>query len=160
MSDWRVSGNQACSLGESHFMKGQNIMNSWLKLIGSAKEPVTEWRKPYVGFRKENRPGIRSGDQLFFYAPGGSKCIFALAEATGDPKLDNRFDPNKEGSCRWKVAVCYPGKLNFPVKSGIPIDAIQSLRELTKSIRRASHIKLHPEESQSAYEKLRNKAGE
>ena len=66
--------------------EGDNIMATWLKLIGSATSPVTEWEREYVGFRKANKPSIRTGDHLFLYAPGGSRRIFALAEVISDPE--------------------------------------------------------------------------
>jgi len=84
-------------------------MAAWLKLIGSVQSPITEppfhgnYSEEYVGFRRANKPGIRAGDHLFLYAPGGSRRIFALAEAAGDPERDSKYNPNEEGSCRWKL---------------------------------------------------------
>ena len=127
-------------------------MPTWLKLIGSAKKPITEqpfygrYDAEHVGFRKTRKPGIRAGDHLFLYAPGGSRRIFALAEAIADPELDPNYNPDQEGSCRWKVRVRY--LINLPVSSGILIDDISSAqRDLIRSVRRASHIKLLPEET-------------
>lgn len=137
-------------------------MHTWLKLIGSAQSPITErpwcghYDVEYVGFRKANKPGIRMGDHLFLYAPGGSKRIFALAEATGDPEPDPNHDPGDEESCRWKLNVRY--LINLRVPSGIHIDEVSTdQRNLTYSIRRQSHIKLTPEESQLACSKLKEK---
>lgn len=134
-------------------------MASWLKLIGSAKAPLTEapfhgdYTAEDVGFRKAQKPGIRARDHLFLYAPGGSRRIFALAEAIRDPERDPNYDPNLEGSCQWKVPVHY--LINLPVASGILIDdIISSQRDLTQSLRQASHIKLLPEESDTAQRKL------
>src|SRR5687767_9052165 len=133
-------------------------MASWLKLIGSAKAPLTEapfhgvFKDKDVGFRKAQKPGIRAGDRLFLYAPGGSRRIFALAEAIRDPERDPNYDPDQEGSCQWKIPVHF--LINLPVASGIVIDDIISgQRDLTQSIQRASHIKLLPEESDTAQRK-------
>lgn len=138
-------------------------MSTWLKLIGSANAPLTEapfygrYTDEYVGFRKEARPRIRAGDNLFLYACGGSRSIFALAEAISDPERDSSYDPNQEGSCRWKVRVRY--LISLPVESGILVDEIISgQRDLTKSLRQASHIRLLPEESDSAQRKLEERA--
>lgn len=138
-------------------------MNIWLKLIGSSDHPLTEpphngiWARDSVGFRKTRRPGIRNGDHLFLYAPGGSKKIFALAEAVTDPLHDETFKPHEVGSCRWKIQVRY--LVNLPVTFGISIDDIESpTRELTRSIRQQSHIKLLPEESTIACSKLKDRA--
>ena len=80
-------------------------MQTWLKLIGSGKEPITEkpyygtYTVEYVGFRKTKKPSIGLGDHLFLYAPGGSKRIFALVEATSNPQPDHDYDPSDEASC-------------------------------------------------------------
>jgi len=135
-----------------------NTMKTWLKLIGSAKQPITEWQEKYVGFRKKKQPSIEAGDRLFLYAPGGSRRIFALAEAVGNPERDLDYNQSVEGSCYWRLDVRYLENLNFPVASGISIDEVVSHRKLTRSIGQASHIKLSPEESESAYRALREKA--
>jgi hypothetical protein len=133
-------------------------MATWLKLIGSAKRPIQgEYREEHVGFRRKGKPRIRDGDQLFLYAPGGSKRIFALAQAVGEPAHDTKFNPKEEGSCRWKLRVRY--RINLSVAHGIPIDDIvSSQRDLTKSIRQASHIRLFPEESRLAHTRLQGRA--
>jgi hypothetical protein len=129
-------------------------MATWLKNIGSAKNPITEWKEDDVGFRKANKPSIRTGDHLFLYAPGGSRRVFALAEAVSDPEHDSDYNPSKEGSCRWNLGVRY--EINLPVTSGVLIDEVSSHRDLTKSLGQKSHIKLLPEESESANSKLRD----
>lgn len=140
-------------------------MNNWLKLIGSFDKPITGppyngiWDKDYVGFRKTLKPGIRKGDHLFLYAPGGSRRIFALAEAMSDPEHDINYNPKEEGSCRWKLHVWY--LINLPVDSGILIDEVSSgHRNLAHSVRQQSHIKLTIEEYKLAYSKLQEKTKE
>ena len=137
-------------------------MNYWLKLIGSSIKPITDspfygkFDEEYIGFRKDSKPGIRMGDHVFLYAPGGSKSIFALAEATSDPERDNNYDPKVYGSCRWKMRVGY--LMNLPVDYGIRIDEVNSGdRNLTRSICQQSHIKLYPEEYKLAYDKMQEK---
>jgi len=141
----------------------ENGMNTWLKLIGSSDKPLTDpphngtWTKDYVGFRKTRKPGIRKGDQLFLYAPGGSRSIFAMAEAVTDPLHDTNYNPREDGSCRWKIQVKY--LVNLPVASGIKIDEITlPVRNLAYSVRQQSHIKLSPQESKNAYQKLKDRA--
>lgn len=59
-------------------------MNVWLKLIGSWKKPLShpdysgKWEEEYIGFREKKKLSIRSGDYMFFYAPGGSKKFLPL----------------------------------------------------------------------------------
>jgi hypothetical protein len=135
-------------------------MQTWLKLLGSVDKPLTdsdyhgEWKQTYIGFRKTRKPSIRLGDNVFFYAPGGSKRIFALAESTSEPESNPEYDPEEKGSCYWNVHVRY--LINLPVNSGIHIDEITTKqRNLLKSIQRQSHIKLFPEEIELAERKLR-----
>ena len=153
------------SLGEYHARRENDIMATWLKLIGSAQKPISDppfhgtYTDENVGFRRPGKPKIRTGDHLFLYAPGGSRRIFALAEALGDPEPDRKYNPREEGSCRWKLRVHYIR--NVPVASGILIDEIISARrDLTRSIRQAGHIKLRPEETELAYRKLEEKAAQ
>ncbi len=138
-------------------------MTTWLKLIGCSKRPITghpfygRYEENHLGFRKESQPGIRMGDHLFLYAPGGSRRIFALAEAINDPELESCYNPQEEGSCRWKIDVRY--LINLEVGSGIHIDEINTgRRDLKASIQRQSHIRLFPEEYQMAFRKLQKKA--
>ena len=137
-------------------------MNNWLKLIGSSDKPITDppfygmWKKDYVGFRRPGMPGVRNGDHLFLYAPGGSRSIFALAEAIADPEHDTNYNPNEAGSCRWKIRIRY--LVNLPVSYGVSIDVSLSTRNLAYSVRQQSYIKLLPEEYQNIYIRLREKA--
>src|SRR5208283_2799387 len=117
-------------------------MATWLKLLGSAGSPINEWKEKYVGFRKKNKPSIRTGDHLFLYAPGGTRRIFALAEAVSEPEHDSDYNPSKVGSCRWRLRVHY--EINLPVTSGIFFGYFVNHRDLTKSLRQQSHIKLLP----------------
>lgn len=85
--------------------------------------------------------------------------MFALAEAVTDPVPDTDYNPREEGSCPWKIHVRYV--VNLPVASGVAIDEIAlPIRDLTRSVRRQSHIKLTPEESSKAYVRLMEKAAE
>ena len=143
----------------------RNFMKTWLKCIGSAQKPITgeyNAEKEGVGFRfhKGGKPRIHDGDRLFLYAPGGSGSIFALVEAIGDPELNPRFNKDEIGSCRWMLAVRYIDDLNLAVVSGIHIDEVTRHRrvKLTRSIGRKSHIELHLEESESAYNLMHEKA--
>lgn len=139
-------------------------MNYWLKLIGSSDKPITEhpfygkYEEEYIGFRKQGQPGIKMGDHIFLYAPGGSKSIFALAEAMSQPEHDNNCNLQEVGSCPWKLRIRY--LMNLPVAYGVCIDDINSEnRILGRSIRQQSHIKLSQAEYKLAYEKLQEKVG-
>jgi hypothetical protein len=133
-------------------------MQTWLKLLGSVEKPLTHpdyqgrWEENYIGFRKTRKPSIRSGDRIFLYAPGGTKSVFALAEAVSDP-----YNPMAEGHETWNVDIRY--LINLQVTSGINIAEITTgQRNLLKSVQRQSHIKLSSEEAELAFHKLQNKA--
>lgn len=140
--------------------KKNNVMKVWVKSVGSAKTPIVgTYDKDHVGFRKRGKPRIRLGDHLFLYAPGGSKRIFALAEALDDPEHDPQYNPNQEGSCPWKLRIRYlRGPL--PVSSGVFIGEVLSrYPDATMSLRQASHIELRDEEERRlAYKKLEEAA--
>lgn len=138
-------------------------MRSWLKSIGSFDRPITDhpfygsYNEEWIGFRKANKPGVRNGDHLSLYAPGGSKRIFAWAEAITDPDHDPGYDSTEHGSCRWRIRVKY--RINLPVASGVSIyDVIAPERDLSQSIRQQSHIKLSLEEYESISENLKANA--
>jgi hypothetical protein len=110
-----------------------------------------------LGSRRE--PGIRMEDHLFLYAPGGSRLIFALAEAISIPEHNDKYNPQEEGSCRWKINIRY--LMNLDVGDGIHIDEINTgQRDLMVSIQRQSHIRLFPEEYQVALSRLQQKSAE
>jgi len=132
-------------------------MQTWLKSIGSAQQPITDrYTDRSVGFRKKTKPGICKGDLLYLYAPGVHKRIFALAKATGNPERDDDYDPQIQGSCRWKLSVRY--LINLSVADGVHLDEVRGKRHLAGSIRQQSHINLRPEESQSARKLLESRS--
>ena len=140
-------------------------MTTWLKLIGCSKRPITghpfygRYEEDHVGFRKDRKPGIRMDDHLFLYAPGGSRRIFALAKAISDPEHNDKYNPQEEGSCRWKINIRY--LINLHVSDGIDIDEINTgQRDLMVSIQRQSHIRLFPDEYQVALSRLQQKSAE
>jgi len=131
-------------------------MQAWLKLIGSTDNPVHGWNEEYIGFRKSQKPGIRMGDHVLLYAPGGSRRIFALAEVDGNPEPDPDYSAHVNGSCQWRLRVRY--LINLPVDSGIFIEeANTGTRNLAHSVRQQSHIRLTTDEYELAYSKLRNR---
>ena len=142
-------------------------MITWMKSIGSADRPITDpphngnWKGEAIGFRRDQTPGVRKGDHLILYAPGGSKKIFGLAEVTTDPVPDPNYNRHEHGATPWKVSLAYPRGIIMPVAHGVSIDDVKLSRDLTLSIRRRSHIKLKTEEYEKILgmliEKLENK---
>lgn len=131
-------------------------MTTWLKTVGFYDSPVADWRERHLGFRTY-KPTIRPGDHVFLYASGGSRRIFALAEAISGPEKDPNYREGAEGSCRWRLAVRYV--LNLPVAAGIHIDDVVSHRgvKLRIAAGQKSHTRLRPEEGESARKLLQKK---
>ena len=104
-------------------------------------------------FARQTSPAFGRAIISFFTRPGGSRRVFALAEVVSDPEHDSGFNPSIEESCQWKLRVRYE---ILPVSSGVLIDQVSSHRDLAKSLSQKSHIRLLPEESESANSKLRD----
>ncbi len=74
-------------------------------------------------------------------------------------RMKTNYNPQEEGSCRWKINLRY--LINLDVGDGIYIDEINSgQRDLKVSIQRQSHIRLFPEEYQLAFSRLQQKREE
>jgi hypothetical protein len=95
----------------------------------------------------------------FLYSPGGSRRIFALAEAISDPEHNDKYNPQEEGSCRGKINIRY--LINLHLSDGIDLDEINTgQRDLMASIQRQSHIRLFPDEYQIAFNRMQQKSAE
>ena len=77
-------------------------MTSWLKLIGSAKRPVSDRQEEHVGFRKATKPQIRTGDRLYLPARGkqvhneaGGDCDHLMAVRTGNAGFAENAHPRR-----------------------------------------------------------------
>jgi hypothetical protein len=134
------------------------MSETWLKLIGSSKNPCPEqYRKPYADFSISKRPRhVHTGDQLVLYAAGGSKRLFALAKVTSEVyDITSETNDNKD---REK----YPYRVNIeyiywvPVPAGVHIDEITTpqRKNLPKAVQ-GSYLKLKHEEPNLAESKLR-----
>jgi hypothetical protein len=122
--------------------------------IKSSDRPCLEkWTEPRVHFRKGNMRSIKikSGDLLVLYAVGGPKRVFALAEVTSNVCKSGRED--------WPYQVAVKYSVNVPVRSGVPIEEVRMPRgrDLLRSLRQSSYIKLTPEEYDRAATRLRAK---
>src|SRR6266852_2172105 len=120
----------------------------WLKLVGTSEKPCPEsYTRDSVDFPAKPRHFL-PGDHMVLYAVGGSKRIFALAEVTSEV-----YDSGRE-SWPFRVGINYI--LNLCVSSGVPLDQVSTdERNLLRSIRRRSYIRLSAEEFQRAEIKLR-----
>jgi hypothetical protein len=95
------------------------------------------------------------GAIISFFMHLGVACDICM-KATSDLEYDTDYDPEKEGSCYWKLYIKY--EINLPVNSGIHIDEIStSVRKLSKSVQQQSYVKLLPEEVELALSKLQRR---
>ena len=121
---------------------------AWLKLIGTTEDPCPEvYERTYADFAKKPRH-VTLGDRMILYAVGGRKCVFADAEVTSEIYGSGRR--------RWPYRVDLRYSVNLPISSGVHIDKVSTpRRDLLKSVRQASYVKLAPEEYNRAVNRLR-----
>lgn len=127
-------------------------MSPFLKLIGSAKNPCPEpYSHSFVDFSR--RPlQIRKGDHLVLYAAGVRKRVFALAEVTSEV-----YEADLDG--RWPHRMDISYVVNLPPSLGVHIDEISTEeRDLVRSLKRQSYLRLTEEEYKRAALKLRRAA--
>jgi len=134
-------------------------MNYWLKSLGThkARIPTTglasiEWITDDIGFPVD--PSVRPGDRLVLYASGYGQ-IFGVVEVNLPPSLDIQAEP-------WSYRV--------PVRARIVIDDLERApqlealnagsRDVRRSIRQQSHIRLAAEEYDAAVEALQRHTDE
>jgi hypothetical protein len=120
----------------------------WLKAIGHARGPLREdWleRRPELlrrtGFPR--RPRIAPGDRLVLYASVW-RCVFALAEATGEP--EPRDHP------RWPWTIAIEPLIVVPVLDAAP--PVEAIGVAARSMSQQSHIRLRPEHYARAIEAI------
>jgi hypothetical protein len=124
------------------------MSNAWLKLIGTAERPCPEaWKQSHASSRR--RPsGIHAGDHMVLYAVGRAKRVFALAGVTSEP-----YD---SGDKEWPYRIDITYLVHLPTSQGVHIDQVSTAkRNLIRSLRQASYIRLFPEEYERAASKLR-----
>src|SRR2546421_462352 len=132
------------------------MSESWLKLIGSSKDPCPEhYQKPYADFSKSKRPRhIHPGDKVVLYAAGGSKRLFALAEVTSEVYdiTPGGYDSKDYETYPYRVDISY--KIRVPVSAGIHINEITTPQRNLLSAVQGSYLRLKPEEFNLAKSKL------
>ncbi len=125
----------------------------WLKLLGTTGHQMRDdWQnegersKDFVASRK--RMTMRPGDRIVCYATGiGS--VFAVGTVTSFPYEE----PDDEGF-EWRVGVTLENPKEF-LHEGVTLEQLNvDGRDLRKSIKRQSHIKLTPAEFEAAVRAL------
>jgi hypothetical protein len=125
----------------------------WLKLLGTAGHQMQDdWTNEdersgdFVASRK--RMAMKPGDRVVCYATGiGS--VFAVGTVTSFPYKA----PDDEGF-EWRVSVELEDPKQF-LHEGVPLDYLNvDGRDLRKSIKRQSHVKLSRAEFEAAVKAL------
>lgn len=107
-------------------------MTYFVKLLGSTEWPMPDdpWdRDPQmhteVRFPAPLSPLVTRGDELIYYAVGGTKCIFGASRLEGDPVL-NPTHSNPDVARKWPYAA--PAELRksacVPRLTGAPLLAL------------------------------------
>ena len=132
-------------------------MADWLKMLGTTTNPMQDdWlngveRSEIVASRK--RMSMRPGDRLVYYATGIG-AVFAIATVKSFPYRK----PDGEGF-EWRVDTELQQHKLF-LHEGVPLEAISvGDRDLRRSIRQQSHIRLSSAEFEAAAQALTDEAG-
>jgi hypothetical protein len=134
-------------------------VNYWLKSLGTYKDPIPTtglasiaWITDDIGFPVE--PSVRPGDRLVLYASGHGQ-IFGVVEVNLPPSLDIQAEP-------WSYRVPVRARLVIEDLERAPIlEALNAgSRDVRRSIRQQSHIRLAAEEYDAAIEVLQRHADE
>jgi hypothetical protein len=121
---------------------------NWLKMLGTTERPMRDdWLNEgtrttdYVTSRK--RMSMRPGDGIALYATGRG-AVFAFGTVTSF--VYERPDSAGEGF-EWCVNVDLSDNYREFLHDGVPLDLVSiDGRELSRSIKQQSHIKLTPSE--------------
>jgi len=124
------------------FLKGHGtgdrpLPDHWLAVGSRLVDPGR------TGFPR--RPRMRSGDRLVLYASGW-RCLFGIAEVTGDPMAD------APASQRWPWSVPVELLVVVPVLSNAP--PVEAIGVAPRSMSQHSHIRLQARHLELALEAL------
>jgi hypothetical protein len=119
----------------------------WLKAIGAQGMPAEEiwWdeRNRDQGVDFPYRPrSVKPGDLLVIYAAGRGRLV-GILEVTSD-----WYEGGK--SERWRYRMDTAVRAARPISDGIPLETLNDEREIGKSIRQKSHIRLTEAEASRA----------
>jgi hypothetical protein len=119
----------------------------WLKAIGAVSDQITEnwWhderRQGGIDFPYKPR-SIKNGDLLVLYGSGTGKVV-GVERVVGDWYEGNRHP-------RWPYRVNTELLAYRPLSEGVELVSLNHERELTKSIRQKSHVRLTEAEAAEA----------
>jgi hypothetical protein len=124
---------------------------AWLKAIGAQGDPADEmwWnqrgRDQWIDFPYRPK-SVRPGDLMVIYAAGTGKLV-GVARAISD-----WYEGGNQK--RWPYRMNVELLARLPVSQGVDLNSVASDRELGKSIRQKSHVRLKDTEAESALSAL------
>ena len=129
-------------------------MEYWLKALGGGArvgQMPDDWRQIKVLTRAatfRRRPSIKAGDKIVYYGAGWG-LVFAAGSVTSHAYYDVEDQP-----WAWKVDVSIEQARDF-IHDGVTLDTISvGDRELSRSMRRRSHLRLTEDEYREAIRQL------
>jgi hypothetical protein len=129
----------------------------WLKAFGLVQSPLEDdWKRHKDGLLTRTatfprRSAVRPGDTLIYYAVG-QRVVFAAYEATSLP-----FNADPGDAWGWHVKVAPIVDVDF-VHDGVPLESLNvDGRDLRRSIRQHSAIRLTNAEGEAAVSELGNR---
>jgi hypothetical protein len=132
-------------------------MAYWLKAFGLVQSQLEDdWKRHKNGLLTHTatfprRSGVRPGDTLLYYAVG-QRVVFAAYEATSLP-----FNADPADAWGWHVKVVPIIDVDF-VHDGVPLESLNvNGRDLRRSIRQHSAIRLTDAEGEAAVSELGNR---
>jgi len=129
----------------------------WLKALGMGargQQMPDDWRSITVlthaaTFGRE--PSVKAGDGIVYYA-SGKGLVFAAGDVTSYPY---RAESPTETDWPWRVNVRLDWSVDY-IHEGVPLEDLNvNGRDLRRSMRRRSHIRLSEKEYEAAVNALR-----
>lgn len=144
-------------------------MKYWLKILGhqGRNQPLTEWKHDYVDLvtkRKDTKPSIKKGDKMVLYAVSGPNNMFALAVVTSEVRKSG--NKGEDGRWPYRVSVQYEVEASQPVNVAVADGVYLSIanviggRDLLRSVRQNSYVRLDENEYERASRALRDRIRE
>ncbi len=133
----------------------------WLKALGMGargQQMPDNWRNIDVLTRHatfKRQSSMKPGDKVVYYA-AGKGLLFAEGDITSGSYYEK--EGGTESSWPWRVDVDIKSSIDF-IPRGVALeDASVDGRDLKRSIRQKSHIRLRDAEYQAAVEAIRSRA--
>ena len=136
-------------------------MAYWLKALGMGargEQMPDNWRNIDVLTRHatfKRQSSFKPGDKVVYYA-SGKGLLFAEGDVTSAPYYVQ--EPGIESSWPWRVDVEINSSVDFIPRGPTLDDASVDGRELRRSIRQKSHIRLSEAEYRAAVDAIQSRA--